>query len=164
MEKKCFKCGILKPLNEFYKHKAMKDGHLNKCIDCTVNDSKKHREENLEKVKLYDRKRGQTEKRKQLNKEYKSTMKINDPKKWNDMCKKHIKNYRSKHRQKYLAVSKLAYALKSGKIKREPCNFCGSEQSEAHHIDYSRPLFVIWLCDYHHKEMHKLLRSENRKI
>ena len=37
--KKCFKCGAEKPLDEFYKHKQMADGHLNKCITCTCNDT-----------------------------------------------------------------------------------------------------------------------------
>lgn len=32
--KKCFKCGIEKELDSFYKHKKMSDGHLNKCIEC----------------------------------------------------------------------------------------------------------------------------------
>jgi hypothetical protein len=38
--KKCFKCGIEKELSNFYKHKQMFDGHLNKCIECTKNDVK----------------------------------------------------------------------------------------------------------------------------
>ena len=37
-EKRCFKCGRKKLLDKFYKHKQMTDGHLNKCIECAVND------------------------------------------------------------------------------------------------------------------------------
>lgn len=37
--KKCFKCGETKQMSEFYIHKNMKDGHLNKCKDCTRKDT-----------------------------------------------------------------------------------------------------------------------------
>lgn len=39
-EKECFKCNKILPISDFYSHKGMLDGHLNKCISCTKNDIK----------------------------------------------------------------------------------------------------------------------------
>lgn len=45
--------------------------------------------------------------------------------------------------------------VKRGKVKKEVCGVCGSEQSESHHFDYANPLNVIWLCNEHHLELHR---------
>ena len=60
-EKKCFKCGNVKPLTDFYKHKEMPDGHVNKCKECNKNDvrenykKKSSNEEWLEKERIRGR-------------------------------------------------------------------------------------------------------------
>jgi hypothetical protein len=43
----CFKCGIEKPLTEYYVHKGMEDGYLGKCKVCTKNDTKTRADELL---------------------------------------------------------------------------------------------------------------------
>lgn len=45
-------------------------------------------------------------------------------------------------------------AIKSGRLKRKPCEECGAAEAHAHHDDYSKPLDVRWLCRKHHARAH----------
>lgn len=49
----------------------------------------------------------------------------------------------------------VGHAIRSGKLVKLPCEACGSERSEAHHHDYSKPLDVVWLCRACHGEIHR---------
>lgn len=61
----------------------------------------------------------------------------------------------SKYPEKDICRRKLAYAVKTGKIKRMACEICGTvEDVHGHHEDYSKPLLVQWLCRKHHREKH----------
>lgn len=139
-KKKCFKCGKTKPLSEFYKHKRMADGHLNKCKACTKKDVKVHRDENIEKIRQYDRDRSRTEKRKRLNAE-------------------RTKKYRERFPERYKAHNAVNYALRSKKItKPSKCEGCGEKgvHLHAHHTSYEQShwLDVEWLCTVCHSELH----------
>ncbi len=45
-------------------------------------------------------------------------------------------------------------AVLSGRIIKTNCFVCGEVDVQAHHADYDQPFDVIWLCDYHHREIH----------
>jgi len=53
--------------------------------------------------------------------------------------------------EKTSAHNKVSYT----KLKRQPCEVCGSLDTQAHHDDYSKPLEVRWLCQLHHSRVHK---------
>lgn len=135
MQKKCFKCGKIKHLSMFYKHKKMADGHLNKCKECTKQDAIAHRDKNIEKVREYDRKRSKNPERVK-------------------MCANNTALWRKKHAKRYRCHVELNNAVRDGIVKKTPCFICGNEKSEAHHPDYDQPLSVVWLCSAHHKEIH----------
>lgn len=130
MEKKCFKCGEVMSLSEFYKHRMMKDGHLNKCKSCSKKDAAEHRFENIEKIREYDRNRG------------------------NRQSSEYFKEWKNKYPKKYKAHCIVNNQKRAGNLHQEPCEICGCKSSVAHHDDYSKPLNVRWLCQAHHKQWH----------
>lgn len=145
--KTCKECGIEKPLTEYYTHNAMADGFLNKCRDCVKSRASKHRNENIEQAREYDKKRNMLSHRVAARKEY---LKTDAGKK---AKAKTIQNYRERHTKRYYAQTALNNALRDGKIMKLNCFVCGND-AEAHHPDYDRPLDVVWLCKPHHKEAH----------
>jgi len=136
MEKQCFKCKTVKPLNEFYKHSKMKDGYVNKCKECNKNDVAANRNKNIEKVRAYDRERAKNPER------IKSAMEIS-------------KSWRSEDKRRTVCHNAVSRAIRNGSLFRQPCVRCGEQKSLAHHEDYDKPLEVVWLCQPCHKQRHK---------
>ena len=149
--KTCRECQLFKPLSEFYTHKQMSDGHLNKCKDCVKSRVHKHRDENIESIREYDRLRGSRPERVKAHKEYIKT----------DAGKAAMRrgqdNYRKKYPMKYAAHVITGNAIRDGVlIPMEVCSVCGSNiKIEGHHDDYTKPLDVRWLCEKCHKEWHR---------
>jgi hypothetical protein len=54
-------------------------------------------------------------------------------------------------KQRLAAYAAVHNAKKRGILIQLPCCYCGSEKTEAHHPDYSKPLDVVWLCRKHHR-------------
>lgn len=154
MEKKCRKCGMLKDTGEFYKHKKMKDGRLNICKICTRKRVLGHREENIDRIRSYDRHRDDLPHRVKAREEYAKTPE-------GITAGNAAKNrWISKHPSEKAASQLVCNAVRDGRMKKEPCEVCGSViRIHGHHDDYMKPLEVRWLCPKHHSEYHKEVRK-----
>lgn len=137
--KVCFKCGVEKPLTDFYKHVGMADGHLNKCKECAKQDNNKYREKNIESVREYDRSRQHIDRH------------------------KNPREYRRKNPQKYKAHNAVNNAVRDGRLlKSEVCEECGEDRHlYGHHHSYEKVywLDVKWLCGKCHAKEHKRLKG-----
>jgi len=138
--KPCKKCCEIKPLSDFPPHKKMADGHLNMCRSCRrkyVNEHRKtpsgiamrQREKQYPEVKKRYKK---SEKGKLANSKYKTSS------------------------EKMSSRNAVHYALKIGKLVKEPCFVCGNFETHGHHSSYApdMKLAVTWLCQIHHNELH----------
>lgn len=159
--KTCFKCQCEKPISEFYKHSRMADGHLNKCKECAKNDVIRHRKENLDHIRKYDRARGNLPHRVAARKEYQKT----------DAAKKSRKNsgekYRSNNKEKRRVIKTVCENYRrAAKISRTPSWLTKEDKmivkarySEArwmtehtgikHHVDHIVPLLGKCVCGLH---------------
>lgn len=158
--KTCFKCNIEKPLTEYYKHKAMSDGYLNKCKECTKKDNLDHRNKNIEKVRAYDRNRPNKSDRAKKSLIYHKTEK---GKKVRFLA---TKKYRDSNPHRYIANTAVSNAIRDGRLARPRCcEICHIEcKPHGHHDDYSKPLDVRWLCVDCHNKFHKFVREMFRNL
>ncbi|MCP4488765.1 MAG: hypothetical protein GY820_15855 [Gammaproteobacteria bacterium] len=109
----------------------MKDGHLNKCKLCTKKDVSGYRDKNIDKVRKYDRNRG------------------------NRQTPEYLKKWRKSNPLKYKAHTVVNNQTRAGNLISRPCEVCGSVLTVAHHDDYNYPLEIRWLCQAHHAQWHR---------
>lgn len=147
--KTCFKCGTLKPLDEFYPHPNMADGHLNKCKECTKKDAaeRAHQKSSDPTWVLSERKR---------NRIRAAGLRAAGrfPRPSPGVKRRYIEEHVSRHPEKHAARRAATNAIYAGLLIKQPCEKCGDPEVEAHHDDYSKPLVVRWLCTTHHAEHH----------
>ncbi len=145
--KTCFKCGESKPLDEFYRHPRMADGHLGKCKACAKRDVMAR-----ESVKRGDPEWVESE-RVRGREKYHRLYRPETP-----MVKVRVPG---NERQKANARNAISNAIRDGRIRKpNRCERCGSEPPprhlHAHHDDYSKPLYVEWLCARCHDSEHRV--------
>lgn len=133
MERICPKCQKPQEASAFY------SGHA-QCKDCVKARSRRHRAENIERVREYDRARASLPHRIALRRQI-------------------FENYKAEQPNRRKAHVAVGNALRDKRLHKAPCSFCGATEAlEAHHHDYSKPLDVTWLCKPCHRRFHALER------
>jgi hypothetical protein len=130
----CIECAADKPSGDYYAHPQMAAGHLGVCKECHKRRMKVRARTNPA-VQEYDRRRAKTPERRQRAAAYEV--------KW-----------REKNPLAYKAHYQLTNAVRDGRIKKLPCEFCGEARTHGHHRDYAKPLDVVWLCAKCHHRLH----------
>ena len=129
--KKCFKCNLEKSLSEYYKHKQMKDGHLNKCKDCTKKDASKRESILRDNPEWLEKERKRCRERIRKKQKY---------------CSSYQKKYKNKYPEKRKAI------VVSQRLLRE-------KGEELHHWSYNEEHYkdVIPLTIEDHNLLHRFL-------
>jgi len=148
----CFKCNTRKPLTEFYKHKGMADGYLNKCKECNKKDTKDNIKKNRDYYLEYDKQRANLPHRVSARLAYSQT----------EEGKKAAQRAKDKWSEENVIKRSASYiinrAIRDGKItKPSSCSQCNTTgvRIHGHHDDYAYPMIVRWLCSKCHRDWHK---------
>lgn len=143
---KCKNCDVLKPTTEFYI-----DGRSGKirnpCKDCL---NARHRAlASTDKAKAAKKayRKANQERQNEHNRKYRQVH--------GDRVAAYREIWNNDNPEKRKAHRKVWNALKTGAMKKNPCEVCGSAYVHAHHPDYEKPLEVLWLCPEHHADVHR---------
>lgn len=134
--KTCNTCHERKPIDQFGKDKDCAHGYLNRCKRCTAIRQRNSKTYKASWKKWYEKR-------------------MADPV-WRERENQRTKERRLQAPDKHKARRICQKAVEKGVILKRPCEVCGSEKSQAHHPNYSRPLAVIWLCQDHHGVEHRI--------
>lgn len=124
--KTCRGCLKTLPTSDF--HKSKRDGFKSKCKICRKIEAKVYRDNFGDLLRTKDNVRN------------------------TDGSKK--PRVHDKTSNKYKAQYQSNNAIKSGFIKRLPCEVCGKEKSHGHHDDYLKIFELRFLCARHHRVWH----------
>ena len=135
---------------------------------CVKAASRKYRNNNIEKVKVYDRNRPNHKERIEQNSQKAKAKRLEGDPDFIEYERNRVREYRSRNPEKYEAQCAVNNAVRDGLlIKPCRCERCESTTNiQGHHWSYLEEhwLDVIWLCSRCHADEHKTLRELGRDI
>ncbi len=149
----CPRCSIDKTIDEFsFRKDTNKYKNICKACDCLRN--KVWRQEHVLEEKLR-RKRYNKSHREKIREYYREWYSKNGRTRSEDYLGI-IGDWKKRNPEKVKASQIVNKAIKDGKISKSKfCYDCKRKTSlSGHHLDYSRPLEVLWLCSSCHKLRH----------
>jgi hypothetical protein len=165
--KQCFRCGELKPYEEFHKKTRSKDGYSSWCKSCYHEYDAKRWPDRYKTEAPIMRTRAKKfygeHKKERL--EYIYDWEKSNPDKVRVARKTYHKKHDLPNRKKIYAQNTARRAIKSGKIVvPDICTACKKNKNqvkrlELHHPDYDKPLEVYRVCSKCHHQITKGERS-----
>lgn len=158
--KTCTKCGETKSLSEFNKDKMCRGGHKGQCKACVAAYNKEYNSHNREKrVRATARWRARNlEYVRALGRAYRARNKGKYAERERAYNARRLAEYPERRR----AYNVVEYAIRKGDLVRpSDCSRCGAtKELDAHHVDYSTPLDVVWVCRVCHRALHQLEKNQ----
>ncbi len=139
MQTKCGSCLIEKEDKCFYKDASRSNGLSCHCKDCIREQQRKSREADPEAARRKNRLRYH---RVKLTPQYRIRI------------TRKQKLRRAVHPDKYKARRKVMHEIEMGRMVRGVCACGSTENIQAHHEDYSKPMEVVWMCAVCHRKHH----------
>ena len=153
--KTCFRCLRELPIDEFYKHPQMADGHLGKCKSCTREDVRQNSIKRADYYKAYERERSKLPHRRAL------ARLIASRPHHKERAKHWLREYRKQNPKIQRAHNA---AIRIHKQAPSCCQMCGQEKKrlQRHHPDYDLPKLIVWLCAPCHRIADQQRRENER--
>lgn len=151
--KHCKKCGAQKADHEFYASRS-------DCKDCAKAAVRANYARNRESYREYERRRANLPHRIEARRNYQQT----------ENGKARIKAaqqaYTQRNHGKRAAAWTVDNAVRDKRLWKSPCCMApgcfSTDRLHGHHVDYDKPLSVVWLCVSCHSKLHRDFTMKQR--